>query len=161
MKINVINGSINELPKYAKAGDSGMDLRADFSNGIDHCLMHNCDWDEERQVLLMFSGGRCIVPTGIYTSFAPGYEMQIRSRSGLAIKNGIFCLNGIGTIDSGYRSEYGVILANFGDEVFEIKQGDRIAQVVLAKVSLVEWNEVDNLDKSERGEGGFGHSGTK
>ena len=89
------------------------------------------------------------------------FEVQIRSRSGLAIKNGVFCLNGIGTIDSGYRSEYGVILANFGDEVFEIKQGDRIAQVVLAKVSLCEWNEVDNLDKSERGEGGFGHSGTK
>ena len=160
MKVNVINSSGNKLPEYAKSGDSGMDLRADFSKGIDNNLVHLGEWDEIREVFLLYSGGRCVIPTGLYTSFPPGYEIQVRSRSGLAIKNGIFCLNSPGTIDANYRSEIGVILANFSDEVFEIRQGDRIAQAVLAKVSLIEWNIVDNLNETDR-KGGFGHSGIK
>lgn len=160
MKINIINKSSNELPKYAKNGDSGMDLRANFSNGLNEDYMFGAAFDDERQTLLIFSGGRCLVPTGLYTSFPPGYELQIRSRSGLALKNGVFVTNGIGTVDSCYRSEIGVILTNLSDEVFEIQQGDRIAQAVLAKVSLIEWNEVESLDETSR-TGGFGSTNIK
>lgn len=161
MKINVINKGSNELPKYAKQGDSGMDLRANFSNGLNEDLMFGASFDDIRKTLLVFSGGRCIIPTGLYTSFPPGYEIQIRPRSGTAIKHGIIVLNTPGTIDSCYRGEIGVILMNLSDEVFEIQQGDRIAQAVLAKVSLIEWNEVDSLDKTDRGEGGFNSTGVK
>jgi len=138
-----------------------MDLRANFSNGLAEDLMVGCAWDDVRKVLLVFSGGRCLVPTGIYTSFPPGYEIQIRSRSGLALKQGVFCLNSPGTCDSSYRGEIGVILMNLSDEVFEIAQGDRIAQAVLAKVSLIEWNTVEHLDETSRGKGGFGSSNIK
>ena len=161
MKVNVINKSSNSLPVYAKAGDSGMDVMADFSKGINEKFMHHAAYDEIRQKILVFSGGRVLVPTGIFTSFPPGYEIQVRSRSGLALKQGVFVLNSPGTIDSGYRNEIGVILFNTSDEVFEIGHGDRIAQLVLAKVSLIEWNEVLDLDSSERGEGGFGSTGVK
>ena len=161
MKINVINKSSNELPKYAKQGDSGMDLRANFSNGLNEDLMWGSAFDEERQVLIVFSGGRVLVPTGLYTSFPPGYEIQVRSRSGLALKNGVFVSNGIGTIDSGYRSEIGVILTNLGDEPFEIQQGDRIAQAVLTKVSLIDWEVVEQLPESDRNKTGYGDSGIK
>lgn len=160
MKINIINKSNNPLPTYAKSGDSGMDVRADFSRGISSSSpMHFAEYDEISKKILIFSGGRALIPTGIFTSFPPGYEIQIRSRSGLALKNGIIVLNTPGTIDSGYRNEYGVILMNLSDEVFEIEHGDRIAQMILTKVSLIEWNEVDILDSSERGEGGFGSTG--
>lgn len=159
MKVNIINKNPNGLPKYAKFGDSGMDLMADFSRGLNEDLMWGSAYDEERKKLLIFSGGRCLIPTGIYTSFPPGYEIQVRSRSGLALKSGVFVLNTPGTIDSGYISEIGVILFNASDEVFEVSQGDRIAQAVLAKVSLIEWNEVESLDETDRGEGGFGSTG--
>lgn len=161
MKVNVINKSTNKLPEYAKAGDSGMDLRANFSNGLNEDLMWGCAFDDERKVLIMFSGGRCLVPTGLYTSFPPGYEVQVRPRSGLALKNGVTVVNAPGTIDSGYRNEWGVILMNLGDEPFEIQEGDRIAQAVLTKVSLIEWNEVESLDESDRGKTGYGDSGVK
>lgn len=161
MKVNIINKGSNELPKYTKAGDSGMDLRANFSNGLNEDFMFGAAFDKERETLLVFSGGRVLVPTGLYTSFPPGYELQVRSRSGLALKQGVFVTNGIGTIDSGYRNEIGVILTNLSDEVFEIQQGDRIAQAVLTKVSLIEWNEVTELDNSDRGKTGYGDSGIK
>lgn len=161
MKVNIINKNPNGLPKYAKFGDSGMDLMADFSRGLNEDLMWGSAYDEEREKLLIFSGGRCLIPTGIYTSFPPGYEIQVRPRSGLALKNGVTVLNTPGTIDSGYRNEWGVILMNLSDDVFEIQHGDRIAQAVLAKVSLIEWNEVEELDKSDRGEGGFNSTGIK
>lgn len=161
MKIKVINTSPNVLPSYAKSGDSGMDLRADFSRGVNEDFMWGCAFDEKRQVLVMFSGGRCLVPTGLFTSFPPGYEIQVRSRSGLALKNGIQVLNSPGTIDSGFRNEWGVILFNTSDDVFEIAQGDRIAQAVLTKVSLIEWDSVEILDESERNTTGFGDSGRK
>lgn len=161
MKVNIINKSANALPVYAKVGDSGMDLRADFSRGVNDKFFDGAAYDEERNVILIFSGGRCLVPTGLFTSFLAGYEIQIRGRSGLALKNGIMVLNSPGTIDSGYRNEIGVILFNTSDEVFEVAQGDRIAQAILTKVSLIEWNEVSDLDDSSRGKTGFGDSGIK
>ena len=159
MKVNIINKNPNGLPKYAKFGDSGMDLMADFSRGLNEDLMWGSAYDEERKKLLIFSGGRCLIPTGIYTSFPPGYEIQVRSRSGLALKSGVFVLNTPGTVDSCFRSQIGVILFNASDEVFEVSQGDRIAQAVLTKVSLIEWNEVDTLNETDRGKGGFGSTG--
>lgn len=159
MKINIINKNPNGLPKYAKHGDSGMDLIADFSRGLNEDLMCGAAYDEIREKLLIFSGGRCLIPTGIFTSFPAGYEIQIRSRSGLALKDGVFVLNSPGTIDSGYTNEIGVVLFNTSDEVFEVGHGDRIAQAVLAKVSLIEWNLVDSLEKTDRNENGFGSTG--
>lgn len=100
MKVNIINKSANALPVYAKIGDSGMDLRADFSRGVDDKFFDGAAYDEERNVILIFSGGRCLVPTGLFTSFLAGYEIQIRGRSGLALKNGIMVLNSPGTIDA-------------------------------------------------------------
>lgn len=161
MKVEIVNKSNNPLPKYAKPGDSGMDLMADFSNGIDEKFLFFSDFDEERQTLLIFEGGRALVPTNIFTAIPEGYEIQIRSRSGLALKSGVFVTNGVGTIDSGYRNSYGVILTNLGDDVFEISQGDKIAQAVLVKVEKIEWNEVEKLDETERGLTGFGDSGIK
>jgi len=161
MKVQVINKSTNPLPSYAKPGDSGMDVRADFSRGISDKNMHFAAYDEVAKKLLVFSGGRVLIPTGIYTSFPPGYEVQVRSKSGLALKAGVFVLNSPGTVDSCYRNEYGIILFNTSDEVFEIEHGDRIAQLVLTKVSLIEWESVEQLDSTERGEGGFGSTGVK
>lgn len=161
MKVNVINKSTNDLPTYSKPGDSGMDVRADFSRGVSDKFMNYAAYDEISKKILVFSGGRVLIPTGIFTSFPPGYEIQVRSRSGLALKEGVFVLNSPGTIDSGYRNELGVILFNTSDSVFEIEHGDRIAQIVLAKVSLIEWNQVLDLDASDRGEGGLGSTGTK
>ena len=100
MKVNIINKSSNPLPIYAKSGDSGMDIMADFSRGVSDKYMHNAAYDEISKKILVFSGGRVLVPTGIFTSFPPGYEIQVRSRSGLALKNGVFVLNSPGTIDS-------------------------------------------------------------
>lgn len=159
MEVQVINKSQNPLPTYAKNGDSGVDLRADFSPGFDTSTCHFADYDEVRKVLLIFPGGRAIVPTNLKTAFSVGYEVQIRPRSGLAIKHGITVLNAPGTIDSGYRDYWGVILMNLGDEVFEISQGDKIAQAVLQKVNKIEWKEVEELPVSDRGVGGFGHTG--
>lgn len=161
MKINVVNKSTNSLPSYAKDGDAGMDIRADFSRGVQEQFMDGAAYDDERKVILLFSGGRCLVPTGIFTAIPKGYEIQVRPRSGLALKSGITVLNTPGTIDSGYRNEYGVILMNLSDELFEIAQGDRIAQIVLKKVEEIEWNLVTDLDESERGQTGFGDSGVK
>jgi len=161
MKVNVINDSINELPVYAKAGDSGMDLRANFSHGLNESYMFGAAFDDIRKTLLVFSGGRVLIPTGLYTSFPPGYELQVRPRSGQALKFGVTVLNTPGTCDSCYRGELGVILINLSDEVFEIVQGDRIAQLVLAKVSLIEWNVVEHLDETSRGKGGFNSTGIK
>lgn len=161
MKIDVINLSSNELPTYAKAGDWGQDVRSDFSRGISDKYMVGAAYDEEREVINLFSGGRCLIPTGLFTSFPPGYEIQVRSRSGVALKTGVIVLNSPGTIDPGYRDELGIILFNTSDEVFEIAHGDRIAQIGLAKVSLIEWNLVSVFNESDRGKGGFGSTGVK
>jgi dUTP pyrophosphatase len=142
MNIKVVNKSNNALPKYAHDGDSGLDICASLSKDI---------IIEPKSVRL--------IPTDIYVSIPKGYEFQVRSRSGLALKNKIFVLNSPGTIDSNYRNSIGVILCNMGDEEFVVKNGDRIAQLVLQRVPEVEWEEVDNLDNTERGLNGYGSSG--
>ncbi|MDO5716705.1 MAG: dUTP diphosphatase [Tissierellia bacterium] len=142
MIVKVVNKSKNLLPKYASNGAAGMDLRA--------CLT---------EPIVLKSGKTALVPTGLYMEIPQGYELQIRCRSGLALKHGIGLVNGIGTIDSDYRGEIGVILINFGEEDFTIQPGDRIAQCVLNKFETIEWSVTDTLEESERGEGGFGSTG--
>lgn len=161
IKIDVINKSTNVLPAYAKPGDAGMDMMADFSQGINDDFLFGAAYDEIRNVLMIFSGGRALIPTGLYTAVPEGHELQIRPRSGLALKQGVTVLNTPGTIDSPYRGEIGVILINFSDDVFEVAQGDRIAQAVLNKFDTIEWNKVDVLPESERGLGGYGSTGVK
>ena len=161
MEIEIINKGINETPAYAKVGDSGMDVRADFSNGLKEEFFSFADWDSERKVLMIFPGGRALIPTGLYSAIPEGYEIQVRPRSGLALKQGITVLNTPGTIDAGYRNEWGIILINLGNDVFEISQGDRIAQIVLAKVEQITWKYVSELGLSDRGLTGFGDSGIK
>lgn len=158
IKVQIVNDSVNELPKYATPGSSGMDLYADLS-ALNEKFMYGSAYDEERKTLIIFSGGRCLVPTQIKTVIPEGYEAQIRSRSGLALKEGVMVLNSPGTIDDDFRNYWGVILMNLGDEPFEISTGDRIAQAVFMKVEKVEWSIVEELSESERGLGGFGSTG--
>lgn len=142
MKIKVINKSRHELPKYQTEQSAGMDLYANI----------------EAPVTLQ-SLERKIIPTGLFIELPAGYEAQVRPRSGLAIKNGITCLNSPGTIDADYRGEVGVILANLSKDEFTINDGDRIAQLVIARHETAEWVAVETLEESERGAGGFGSSG--
>lgn len=142
MKLNIINKSKFELPKYKTEGSAGLDLKANISQDI---VIESLD--------------RKLIPTGIYLSIPNGYEAQIRGRSGLALNHGITLANGIGTIDSDYRGEIGVILINLGKEAYTVKEGDRIAQMVLIKYELADFIEVEELDETRRGSGGFGHSG--
>lgn len=131
-------------PQYATEGASGMDLRAYLEEPLTLAPMQ-----------------RTLCPTGLYIEIPVGYEGQVRARSGLAIKHGIGLVNSIGTIDSDYRGELRVPLINFGDEPFTIENGDRIAQLVIAKYERVEVCPADELSETERGEGGFGHTGIK
>ncbi len=130
------------LPHYASEGSAGMDVYAAISEDIS--LSPNCT---------------ALIPTGLAIALPNGYECQVRSRSGLAAKYGVFTLNAPGTVDSDYRGEIKVILSNFGNEPFIIKRGDRIAQLVIAKYEKIDWYETKELDKTERGEGGFGSTG--
>ena len=142
MIIDIVNISNNELPKYETLLSAGMDLRAYLENPI---------------VLKPLQ--RTLVKTGLFISLKPGYEAQIRPRSGLALKKGISVLNSPGTIDADYRGEIGVILINLSDSDFKIDSGDRIAQMVIAKHETVSWKSVDKLDDSLRGDKGFGSTG--
>ena len=142
MKVCVVNKSNHRLPEYSTPMSAGMDLKANISEPITLGPLQ-----------------RILIPTDLYMAIPEGYELQIRSRSGLALKSGIFCLNSPGTIDSDYRGNVGVILANFSDTPFIINPGDRVAQAVLNKFEKIEWKEVTTLDETERGTGGFGHSG--
>jgi dUTP pyrophosphatase len=144
MKINIINQSKHALPAYETVASAGMDLRANLSEG-----------------LLLKSGKRLLVPTGLFIALPEGYEAQIRPRSGLAFKHGITVLNSPGTIDADYRGEVKVLLINHGAEDFEIKDGERIAQMVIAAHARIEWNSVNELEETERGAGGFGSTGKK
>ncbi len=144
MKINIINQSKHVLPAYETVASAGMDLRANLSEG-----------------LLLKSGERLLVPTGLFIALPEGYEAQIRPRSGLAFKYGITVLNSPGTIDADYRGEVKVLLINQGAEDFEIKDGERIAQMVIAAHARIEWNSVNELKETERGDGGFGSTGKK
>ena len=142
MKVCVVNKSNHRLPEYSTPMSAGVDLKANVSEPITLGPLQ-----------------RILIPTDLYIAIPEGYELQIRSRSGLALKSGIFCLNSPGTVDSDYRGNVGVILANFSDTPFIINPGDRIAQAVLNKFEKIEWDEVTTLNETERGTGGFGHSG--
>lgn len=135
-----------ELPSYGTAGAAGMDLRAAVPRDQD---------------LVIQPGARALVPTGLTIALPAGYEAQVRPRSGLALKHGVTCLNSPGTIDSDYRGEVGVILANLGPEAFTIRRGDRIAQMVVAAYATVAWEEANSLDETRRGAGGFGSTGQR
>lgn len=163
MKVQVINKSANELPKYETPQSAGMDLKADLWSIQEKFLfgaqvVYNVD--NTIAGIQILPGGRALIPTEIYTAIPMGYEVQVRPRSGFALKQGITVLNTPGTIDADYRNGWGVILMNLGQEPFMVKQGDRIAQAVLAKVEQIEWEEVEELDSTERGLGGFGHTGS-
>lgn len=142
MNVEIINKSRHPLPAYATPLSAGMDLRANLD-----------------QPIVLKPLQRCLVPTGLYISLPAGYEAQVRPRSGLAIKKGIGVLNAPGTIDADYRGEICVILVNLSPDDFVIEDGERIAQLVVARHEQVTWNEVDTLDNTERGAGGFGHTG--
>lgn len=144
MEVKIINRSHHPLPQYATALSAGMDLRANLDEPIYLGPMQ-----------------RCLVPTGLYIALPAGFEAQIRPRSGLALKKGITLLNAPGTIDADYRGEIGVIVMNCSDTEFVIEDGERIAQMVIARYETVEWNAVSELDETERGDGGFGHTGHK
>lgn len=144
MNVKIINRSGNPLPEYATALAAGMDVRADNAEPI---------------VLRPLE--RALVPTGLYLEIPAGYEIQVRPRSGLAIKKGVTVLNSPGTVDADYRGELRVILVNLSNEDFVIERGERIAQIVLAAHRRIEWEEVERLEESARGEGGFGSTGIK
>lgn len=144
MTVNIINRSKNALPTYETSGSAGMDLRADMDTPI---TLHSLE--------------RCMVPTGIFIELPQGYEAQIRPRSGLAAKRGLTCLNTPGTIDADYRGEIKVILVNLSNETQIIDPAERIAQMVIAKHERVTWQEVNVLNGTQRGAGGFGSTGTK
>lgn len=133
-----------DLPAYETLGAAGMDVRAAIPEG---------------DTITLAPGQRDMVPTGLSVAIPQGYEIQMRPRSGLAAKHGITCLNSPGTIDSDYRGELKVILINHGNEPFVIKRGERIGQMVLAPVTRIVWQTVDNLDETDRGSGGFGSTG--
>ena len=142
MKVQIINKSHNQLPQYATIQSAGVDLRANLSEPIVLAPMQ-----------------RALIPTGLYISLPAGYEAQVRPRSGLAIKKGITVLNSPGTIDADYRGEICIILINLSQEEFVVNDGERVAQMVIARHEQAEWVEVEALDETERGAGGFGHSG--
>lgn len=142
MKIKIINNNGFALPQYETEGSAGMDVRAAISKPINLKPME-----------------RAIIKTGLYVELPAGVEAQVRARSGLAIKHGISLVNGIGTIDSDYRGEIGVILINLGDKHYTINRGDKIAQLVFMKYERVELESVEQLSETKRGAGGFGHTG--
>ena len=144
LKINVVNKGHQPLPQYATVQSAGMDLRANLDEPVTLRPLE-----------------RCLVPTGLHIALPVGYEAQIRPRSGLALKRGITVLNSPGTIDADYRGEIGVLLINLSQEEFVINDGERIAQMVIARHEQGELTEVDVLDETERGEGGYGHTGVK
>lgn len=142
LSVKIVNKSNNDLPEYSTISSAGMDIRAFLSENI-----------------VLKSLERIIVPTGLYIELPVGYEAQIRPRSGMSIKYGISVLNSPGTIDADYRGEIGIILANLSKDDFIIKNGDRICQMVVASHETVDWKPVVDLSSTDRGEGGFGHTG--
>jgi len=142
MEVKIINHSRHPLPQYETPQSAGLDLRANLDAPITLPPL-----------------GRCLVPTGLRMALPAGYEAQVRPRSGLAIKKGITVLNSPGTIDADYRGEVCVVLVNLSQEPFVVNDGERIAQLVVGRCEQVEWTPVDALDETERGAGGFGHTG--
>lgn len=144
VEIKVVNTGNQELPKYANFGDAGMDLRANIQEPVQIKPLE-----------------RVLIPTGLHIQLPEGFEAQIRPRSGMALKHGITVLNTPGTVDSSFRGDIGVILINLSNEEFTVNPGERIAQMVVAEHAQAIFIPTDSLDETERGEGGFGHSGVK
>ena len=142
MRVKIINKSDNSLPEYATAHSAGMDLRANLKESVTLKPLE-----------------RALIPTGLFIELPAGYEAQIRPRSGLAVKHGISVLNSPGTIDADYRGEICVVLVNLSNSEFVINHGERICQMVVASHSTVQWEETNDLEASDRGAGGFGHTG--
>ena len=162
MEVKVIKSTMNELPKYETPDSAGMDLRADLWSIKEKFLFNARIVRDEHSIIQYIEiapGGRALIPTGLKMALPKGYEASVRPRSGLALKYGVTVLNTPGTIDADYREDIGVILVNHGNEPFAVKQGDRIAQIVIAKMEQITWNIVDSLEKTERG-GGFGSTGS-
>jgi dUTP pyrophosphatase len=143
LPIRIINRGKHSLPHYATDHSAGLDLRANLDAPI-----------------VLAPGQRALIPTGLFLELPEGTEAQVRPRSGLAFKHGVTVLNAPGTIDADYRGELGVLLVNHGQEPFEVKDGERVAQLVIARYLRAEWQEVTDLSPSARGAGGFGHTGT-
>ena len=144
MKVKIVNKSAFDLPKYATPQSAGLDLRANISEPITLKPLE-----------------RKLIPTGLFIELPDGYEAQVRPRSGLAMKSGMSLVNTPGTIDPDYRGEIGVILINLSNDEFVLNPGERIAQMVICRFERVEWESVDDLSLSQRGDGGFGSTGTK
>lgn len=144
MRIKIVNKSRHKLPEYSTTASAGMDIRANLESD-----------------LILGAGKRVMIPTGLFLEIPVGFEAQIRPRSGLAINKGISILNSPGTIDSDYRGEVCIIMINLSDENFVIKDGDRICQMVISRHERAEWVNVDVLEETKRGSGGFGHTGKK
>jgi dUTP pyrophosphatase len=142
MKIKIVNTSKNQLPAYSTISSAGMDLRANLDSTV-----------------ILKPMERILIPTGLYIELPPGYEAQIRPRSGLALKHGITVLNTPGTIDSDYRGEIGIIIINLSNTDFEISSGERICQMIIGKHETISWEVVEGLNVTDRGKGGFGHTG--
>jgi len=165
--VKIFNNSNNELPEYESEFAAGLDLRADFSNvdstldfnGNDRYYFNNLS----KELTIFANGGRVLIPTNLHVAIPEGYELQIRPRSGLALKHGISIVNSPGTIDSDYRGSIGIILINTDPHHdFSITHGDRIAQAILNKFNQIKWERVDSINElgdTVRGEGGFGHTG--
>lgn len=143
LKVKIVNRSGNELPAYETHGSAGMDVRAELSEPLTLAPLQ-----------------RALVPTGLRVQLPVGYELQVRPRSGLALKHGISIVNTPGTVDSDYRGEIGIIIINLSDQPYVIQPGERIAQFVITQYTRVEWEPTDRLDETKRGDGAFGHTGT-
>ena len=168
MIVKVINKSNNSLPKFETPDSAGVDVRADFSRINEFPIkvyggaeVISAGEAHEKIMIKLTPGSRALIPTGLFMAVPKGYEMQVRPRSGLALKEGLTVLNTPGTIDSDYRGEVGVIIINTSNEDRFIEDGERIAQLLLKKTEQFTWKETDTLDETERGDGGFGHSGKK
>lgn len=144
MKINIVNQSAHPLPEYATTSSAGMDLRANINSPV-----------------ILKPLERALVPTGLFIELPVGFEAQIRPRSGLAFKKGITVLNSPGTIDADYRGEIKVLLVNLSNENFTVENGERIAQMIISRHEKAEWTRVETLEETQRGAGGFGHTGVK
>lgn len=144
MIVKIVNKSNNSLPAYSTILSAGMDLRASLNEPV---ILNPLE--------------RALIPTGLFIELPSGYEAQIRPRSGMALKHGISVLNTPGTIDADYRGEIGIILVNLSNQAFTIENGERVCQMVIAKHETVDWNEVEILEETARGAGGFGHTGKK
>ena len=142
MKVKIVNQSGHALPEYSTPNSAGMDLRAKLDKPV-----------------ILKPMERSLIPTGLFMELPEGFEAQIRPRSGLALKKGISIVNSPGTIDADYRGEIGIILINLSDTDFVVNDGERICQMVINKVETISWLEVSSLEESERGKGGFGHTG--